>query len=104
MSRSEFRWNKKRKHYAYLHKDKGLTKVTFLITSKPYVTKKKNGRKKVIMQNVLLTHHPNPKKEGRYYIIPKNYYDHIDSFAEKTYSWNWSRNDKRNVKRIKKKK
>ena len=31
MSRSEFRWNKKRKHYSYLFKDVGQQKMNLLI-------------------------------------------------------------------------
>ena len=34
MSRSEFRWNKKRKHYAYLFKDIGRKRLNLLISSK----------------------------------------------------------------------
>ena len=41
MSLSEFRFNKKRKHYAYLFKDIGTKKLNLLITSKPVVLKKK---------------------------------------------------------------
>lgn len=104
MSRSEFRWNKKRKHYAYLHKDKGLLRRNILITSKPHVIKHKNGKTKIIMNNVKLVHHPNQKKEGVYYIIPKNYLDDTNSFDKNTYPWRWDKNDKRKIKRIKKKK
>ena len=104
MSKSEFRWNKKRKHYAYLHKDKGPLRKNILITSKPHVIKHKNGKIRIIMDNVELAHHPNPSKDGVYYVIPKNYLDNIDSFDEKVYPWKWNRNDKRKIKRIKKKK
>lgn len=102
MSRSEFRWNKKRKHYAYLHKDIGLKRKNILITSKQYVYKNKKGKKKVVMQNILLERHPNTEKDGEYYVIPKNYLDDEISFDEKVYDWNWSKNDKRKIKRIKK--
>ena len=44
MSISEFRYNKKRKHYAYLFKTIGLKRKNILITSKPFVIKHKNGR------------------------------------------------------------
>ena len=101
MSRSEFRWNKKRKHYAYLHKDIGKRRKNILITSKPYVFKK--GR--IIVCNVRLVRHPYPKKNGVFFLIPKNYLDDISSFDEKVYiDWNFDKNDKRKVKRIRKNK
>ena len=104
MSRSEFRWNKRRKHYAYLHKDKGHKRYNILITSKPLVIEKKNKKKKRIIKNVPLFHHPNNEKEGQFYVIPKNYLDDSESFDEKKYSWKWNKNDKRKIKRIKKNK
>ena len=105
MSRSEFRWNKKRKHYAYLHKDKGEQRLNILITSEPVVVKhKKNGKVKVKFNNVPLEKHPNPNKDGQFYLIPKNYLDDSDSFEDKVYKWNWDVKDKRKVKRIKKNK
>ena len=102
MSRSEFRWNKKRRHYAYLHKDKGSQRVNILISSKPYVIKRKNGKIKIALDNVKLVHHPNLNKEGVFYVIPKNYIDNINSFDKNIYQWRWNNNDKRKIKRIKK--
>ncbi len=99
MSRSEFRWNKKRKHYAYLHKDDGEKRLNILITSKPYVLRKG----KIQMINIPLYKHPN-NKEGQYYLVPRNYADNKNSFDNKIYKWNWNKNDKRKVKRIKKNK
>ena len=63
MSRSEFRWNKKRKHYAYLFKDKGDNRLNILITTKPIMIEKrrKNGRLR-ITTNVPLFRHPNKRK------------------------------------------
>lgn len=104
MARSEFRWNEKRKHYAYLHKDKGSLRKNILITSKPHVIKHKNGKIKNVMDNVRLIHHPNAKKDGVYYVIPKNYLDSANSFDEIVYQWKWNKNDKRKIKRIMKKK
>ncbi len=101
MARSEFRWNKKRKHYAYLFKDKGNSRFNILITSKKYVYKSKNGKKRIVFVNVLLFCHPNPNKKGDYYVIPKIYLDDISSFDERIYFWKWDRNDKRKIKRIK---
>lgn len=102
MSRSEFRWNKKRKHYAYLFKDINSKRKYILITSKRFVIKKKNGRNKIILVNVPLVHHPNREKDGQYYLIPKVYIDEIITFDEKVYKdWRFNKHDKRKVKRIK---
>lgn len=104
MSRSEFRWNKRRKHYSYLHKKKGRLITNILISSKGHVVKHKKGREKIIMNNVRLSHHPDANIDGVFYVIPKNYTDDIDSFGRKVYRWEWDRNDKRKIKRIKKSK
>lgn len=101
MSRSEFRWNKKRRHYAYLHKDVGSKRKNILISSKPTV---KNRSGKSIIANVPLYHHPNDSKDGKFYVIPRNYFDDKSSFDETVYPWQWHKNDKRKIKRIKKNK
>ena len=100
MSRSEFRYNKKRKHYAYLHRRIGPKILNILITSKPNVLRKDG----IEIINIPLYRHPNPKKEGKYYLIPRNYFDDLSSFGNKIYLWKWDANDKRKVKRIKKRK
>ena len=101
MSRSEFRWNKKRKHYAYLHKDIGQRRLNILISSKPFVLRKG----KIAIINIPLYRHPNSKYRNQFYLIPRNYLDNFDSFENKDYlSWKFDRNDKRKVKRIKKNK
>lgn len=100
MSRSEFRWNKRRKHYSYLHKDDGDKRINILISSKPCV--KRKGKK--ILKNVHLHKHPNKDKNGKFYVIPRNFVDDKDSFDEKIYKWSRDRNDKRKIKRIKKNK
>lgn len=102
MSRSEFRWNKKRKHYAYIFKDKCTKRKCILITSKKYVIKHKNGKIKIILFNILLYHHPNSKKEGTFYVIPKIYIDDERSFETTVLDWSWNKHDKRKIKRIKK--
>ena len=66
MSRSEFRYNKKRKHYAYLHKDKDSKRMNILITSKRFVKKRKHGKEKIVLVNIPLVHHPNPDKDGQF--------------------------------------
>ena len=104
MSRSEFRYNKKRKHYSYLFKDVGTKRKCILISSKSIMVIKKNRGGKKIIKNILLFHHPNANKEGIFYLIPKIYIDEIICFDERIYQWFWDKNDKRKVKRIKKKK
>ncbi len=105
MALSEFRFNKKRKHYAYLHKRIGGKRVNILISTKPVMVRGKhmNGQIKVILKNVPLFHHPNPDKEGIFYLIPINYVDDAGVFENKEHrTWCFSRHDKRKVKRIKK--
>ena len=97
MSRSEFRWNKKRKHYAYLFKDKGNFVFSIVITTKPY--RLVHGKAKA---NVRLLKHPNPRSNKIAFLIPYVYVDDLVSFFEKVYKWQFDRNDKRKVKRIKK--
>ncbi len=105
MARSEFRWNKKRKHYAYLHKDLGNKRKNILISSQPVMIEKKKKGKTRITNNIPLYHHPNPNKTGQFYLIPKNYVDDVASFDEHIYqNWSFNKNDKQKVKRIKKNK
>ena len=99
MSRSEFRYNKKRKHYAYIYKDIGTYRKNILISSKQYVFNRKGKIKYV---NISLYRHPNKHKKGKYYAIPRNYVDFNECFSDKNYSWDWDKNDKRKIKRIKK--
>ena len=102
MSRSEFRWNKKRKHYAYLFKIMGTKIKNILISSKSVVIRKKHG-KTTIKNNVPLVRHPNKKKSGKYFLIVRIYIDDESSFDELVYTdWVFDINDKRKVKRIKK--
>lgn len=72
-----------------------------LISSKRYVFNRKGQIK---YKNVPLVHHPNRDKNGQFYVIPRNYVDRKDSFDNKKYLWKWDINDKRKIKRIKKKK
>lgn len=104
MSRSEFRFNKKRKHYAYLFKDTKSKTKNILITSKPVIIRFKKGRQ-IIKNNIPLFRHPNPNKSGQFYLIARVYVDEIYSFDEHKYkSWVFDKNDKRKVKRLKKQK
>ena len=96
MSKSEFRWNKKRKHYAYLFKNKGKIVLNIVVTTKPF--RLVHGRAKM---NVKLYNHPNPNSHKEAYLIPYVFLDELVSFYEKVYKWNFDINDKRKVKRIK---
>ena len=99
MSRSEFRWNKKRKHYAYLFKDKGKYVLNIVITTKPF--RLVHGKEK---SNIMLVRHPNPKCNKSAYVIPFVYVDDFISFFEKVYKWDFDVNDKRKIKKIKREK
>ena len=99
MAISEFRFNKKRKHYAYLFKIMGTKIKNILISSKP--TRIVVGKAK---KNIKLFRHPNPKSMVTIYLIPYVYFDSMDSFGDKLYPWKFDKNDKRVVKRLKKRK
>ena len=106
MSRSEFRWNKKRKHYAYLFKDKGDYRKNLLIHSDPRKKKGWNNSKQKLFEKkcVRLYRHPNQKKSVSeiFYIEKRHYVDSNSCFENRIYKWNWNKNDKRLIKRIKK--
>ena len=118
MSRSEFRFNKKRKHYSYVYKDIDDFRENILISSKPNVTKHKKGRIKILFNNIPLTSHPNKLKQDEFekkfkkgeidkiptfYLIPRNYVDNKTCFDDKVLeNWVFNINDKRKVKRLKK--
>ena len=97
MARSEFRYNKKRKHYAYLFKDVGSRRKNVVLTSKPYRKEHKRLKK-----NVKLFKHPNPNIDKQTYIIPILYSDESSSFEAVKTSWIFDPNDKRKIKRNKK--
>ena len=97
MSRSEFRYNKKRKHYSYLFKDLGTKRKIIVFSSKPY-RKVHNKMKK----NIRLYRHPNPSSDKQAYLIPYVYVDDISVFDVKILKWKFHPNDKRQIKRIKK--
>ena len=98
MSISEFRFNKKRKHFAYLFKKVGQYRKNILFTTKP--TRLWHGKNK---RNVELFRHPNIKSDKKIYAIPIVYIDHADSFHSDNLDWSFDKNDKRKIKRIKKK-
>lgn len=97
MARSEFRWNKKRRHFVYIFKDIGDLRLNIIITTKP--VRIVHSKTKA---NVRLYKHPNPNSKKTAYIIPYIYIDHLTCFFEKRYRWKFDINDKRKIKRIKK--
>ena len=99
MSRSEFRYNKKRKHYSYLFKDIGSYRKNIVITSK--AIRKFHGKNK---RNIKLYKHPNPNENVDAYVIPRIYVDDNSSFDSKTLKWKFDKNDKRKIKRLIKRK
>ena len=101
MALSEFRYNKKRKHYAYLYGQKGDLRKNLLLSSKPS-RKLKSGGKTRIINNGKLYKNPNPNKTDDQYIMTRRYLDHKDNFDAKKGKWSFDVNDKRLIKRIKK--
>lgn len=105
MSRSEFRFNKKRKHFSYLFKDNGEFRKNIILTTKPQIKKKKKNGKIKTFKTVPLYHHPNSSDDTKIYLDKRIYNDHSSSFStELKENWSFHKNDKRKVKRIKNKK
>ena len=97
MARSEFRYNKKRKHYSYIFKDVGSKRKNVVFTTKPY--RKEHDK---IKNNVRLFKHPNSNSDKQVYVVPIVYFDEESSFDSKKLNWTFHPNDKRKIKRIKK--
>ena len=97
MSLSEFRYNKKRKHYAYLYKAIGNVVLNVTLTTKPYRIVHNKQR-----PNIKLYKHPNSNSTKDVYVIPYVYVDSLTSFTSKIYKWSFISNDKRKIKRIRK--
>ena len=105
MSRSEFKYNKKRKHYSYLFKDVGDFRKNILLTTDSVFIDRKKG-KPFTKNKIPIYKHPNRNKwnDGKNYFIVnhKPYIDYKDSFSQNVYPWKWDKNDKKKVKRFKK--
>ena len=97
MALSEFRYNKRRKHYSYLFKRTGSKRKNVILSSKP--VRYHHGKAR---NNIKLYKHPNPNSSKQVYLIPIIYNDDISSFEENKSKWKFHPNDKRKVKRIKK--
>ena len=63
MAISEFRYNRRRKHYSYLFKDVGSKRKNIILSSKPV---RKEHKK--IKRHVKLYKHPNPKTNKDAYL------------------------------------
>lgn len=103
MAISEFRYNRKRKHYAYIYGKKGDLRKNLLLSFSPTrKVKKRNGTKKVV-KNVKLQRNPNPLVNEPTYVMTKRCTDHKDKFGEKVFTdWSFSPDDRRVIKRLKK--
>ena len=99
MSRSEFRYNKKRKHYSYLFKDVGSRRKNIVLSSNPF-----RKEHMTLKKNIELYSNPDPNNDNKSYLIPKIYVDDIDSFDRRKLKWKFHQNDKRKIKRVQKKK
>lgn len=100
--KTEFRYNRKRKHYSYIYGQKGNLRKNILISSKPEQHLHKNNGKIILIKNVPLYKHPNPNSNEQNYLMPRKYVDHKDSFGKQKKSWKFHPFDRRKVKRIKK--
>ena len=98
-----FKFNKKRKHYAYIYRIKNGWCYNIILTTQESSIQKKHGKTQLI-KNIRLFRHPNPNKQGLIVFIYNHppYIDFIDSFDFKELKWKWHSNDKRKVKRFKK--
>lgn len=99
--RTEFRYNRKRKHYSYIYGFKGDYRQNLLLSTKPTRNVKRFGKTK-IKNNVKLSKHPNPKSNKQVYIINQRYLDHKNSFGN-LLNWLFStKEDRKKAKKIKK--
>ena len=99
MSLSEFRYSKRRHHYVYIFKAVGAFRKCIVFSTKP--TRKHHGK---IKDNIRLSKHPNKRSRKVVYVIPRICTDSCDSFDSKRLKWSFDKNDKRIIKRIKKRK
>ena len=101
--KNTFKYNKKRKHYAYIFKTMGIYCVNILLTTKAESKHKKHGRVYVI-RNVPLFKHPNKSGSNIAVFIYNHspYFDKHDSFDLKELNWSFDICDKRKIKRFRK--
>ena len=97
---TEFRYNRKRKHYSYIFKRNGDYRKNLLLSTKPVRKVKSKGNIRII-KNIELEKHPNPNSNKKVYVINKTYTDHKNSFDYHLNNWQFCKNDRLKVKRIK---
>lgn len=97
--RTEFRYNKKRKHYSYIYGQSGDYRKNILLSSHPEQILNNRGK---VIKNVPLYKHPNPNCDKKVFLMPRNYFDHYESFGDVKNSWSFHPYDRQKVKRIKK--
>ena len=102
MALSEFRYNKKRKHFSYVFDKNGTKRKNIVLSTKPEKIEKRKKGKKKIYKNIPLYKNPNPSRTDDSYLINKVYIDEETSFGNVKPNWNFDINDKRKVKRLKK--
>lgn len=98
--RTEFRYNRKRKHYAYIYGFKGDYRQNLLLSTKPSRKIKNKGKVKNV-RNIKVSKHPNPNSNTQVYIVNQRYVDHKNSFG-RLLNWLFSKEDRKKVKKIKK--
>ncbi len=87
-----FSFNNKRKHPAYVFKEKNGKYSNILITHSAKDKKRKN---------IPLYKNPNPKDNSKAYVHKKIYIDDKKMFGRSFKNWTFHRNDKRIIKRLK---
>ena len=102
MSKSEFKYNKKRKHYSYSHKKCGVKEEKHPYFFKTICKKEQKGKGKDNSKKYSSASSSKSKKRRSILCYSKNYLDDSESFDSIQYNWCWDRNDKRKIKRIKK--
>ena len=105
MAISEFRYNRKAKHYSYIFAKDGNFRKNILISTDEYrKVKRKNGTYRYI-RNVPLYKHPNPNYNGKpVYLMNKIEKTEYEKFGNKKKTWRFHIFDKRKVKRVIKRK
>ena len=101
MALSEFRYNKKRKHFSYIFGRKGNLRKNLLLTSKPIKKIKRKKGKYIEKKNVKLYQNPDPNDYSDSYVIPKVYCDDESSFGRLKSNWRFHTYDRLVIKKIK---
>ncbi len=96
MAISEFRFNKRKKHPAYVFKKKKDKYYSLTITHSPKTRNRKN---------IKLYENPSPEDKRAAYVVKKVAKDNVKSYDKKPLpGWKFHTYDRRNIKRLKKNK